>query len=97
MLAGAYSYYVGDPSAKPTDIAISQLAQDVQAGKVKAITVDGNDVSSTYIDNTKKIAKKEPDAALSQTLYNYGVTKDALAKVSLNVQRASGWETFSQS
>ena len=94
MLAGAYSYYVGDPSAKPTDIAISQLAQDVQAGKVKAITVDGNDVSSTYIDNTKKIAKKEPDAALSQTLYNYGVTKDALAKVSLNVQRASGWETF---
>ena len=86
VIAGAYTYLAGEQK-KPVDIAISQLAQDVQAGKVSAITVNGNELDITYADKTVKTSKKEPDAALSQTLYNYGVPKDSLDKVSINIKR----------
>ncbi len=91
LLAGAYTYFAADQK-QPVDIAISALAQDVQAGKVSAITVNGEDLDITYADKTTKTSKKEPDAALSQTLYNYGVPKDALDKVSINIKRETSWQ-----
>jgi cell division protease FtsH len=92
VLAGAYSYFTGASATKPEQIAISQLAQDISAGKVSAVTVDGDDLTIKYADNTQKESKKEPDAALTQTLTNYGVTKDALDKVSIDIKRESSWQ-----
>ncbi|MDZ4225862.1 MAG: AAA family ATPase, partial [Patescibacteria group bacterium] len=43
-----------------------------------------------YIDETKKTSKKEADAALTQTLVAYGVSKEALAEVSISVEREGG-------
>ncbi len=91
LLAGAYSYFANDQKA-PVDIPISALAQDVQAGKISTITVDGDDLDIIYADKTEKTAKKEPDTALSQTLYNYGVTKDALDKVTIDIKRQTSWQ-----
>jgi len=91
LFAGAYTYFAGDEK-KPVDIAISALAQHVQEGKVAAITVDGNNLMVTYTDKSETVAKKEPDAALSQTLFNYGVSKEALSKVSINIKRETSWQ-----
>ncbi|MDO8518310.1 MAG: ATP-dependent metallopeptidase FtsH/Yme1/Tma family protein, partial [bacterium] len=92
LLTGAYTYFATDQTTQPVDIAVSQLAQDVQAGKVTTITVDGDDLAIVYNDKTEKKSKKEPDAALSQTLFNYGVSKDALAKVAIDIKRQSSWQ-----
>ena len=91
LIAGAYTYFASD-SKTPVDIPISALAQDVQAGKITTITVDGDDLSIVYGDKSEKTAKKEPDTALSQTLYNYGVTKDALDKVTIDIKRQTSWQ-----
>jgi len=92
VLAGAYSYFAGEREAKPDQIAISQLAQDIQAGKVSAVVVNGDDLAVTYVDKTEKESKKEPDAALTTTLTNYGVTKESLDKVSIDIKRDSSWQ-----
>ena len=91
LLAGAYSYFAGG-GKQPVDIPISAVAQDVGAGKVTTITVNGDDLKIKYADETEKISKKEPDTALTQTLTNYGVAKDALDKVTITIQRQSSWE-----
>src|SRR3989344_6278030 len=96
LLTGAYTYFATDQTKQPVDIAVSQLAQDVQAGKVTTITVDGDDLAVVYNDKTEKKSKKEPDAALSQTLFNYGVTRDALAKVAIDIKRQSSWQYWLQ-
>ncbi len=96
VLASVYSYFVTDQSKQPVDIAISQLSQDVQAGTVVSITVDGNDLAVVYADKSEKIAKKEPDVALTQTLTNYGVSKDALNKVIITIKRQSSWQYWLQ-
>src|SRR5579872_5978491 len=91
LLAGAYTYFASDQK-QLVDIPISALAQDIQAGKVSSVTVNGDDLDIIYTDKSEKTSKKEPEAALTQTLFNYGVSKDALAKVSIDIQRQSSWE-----
>ncbi len=94
ILAGAYTYFVGSNKAAPAVISISQVAQDIQAGKVIMVSVNGDDLDLTYNDasSTQKTAKKEPDTALTQTLFNYGVTSAELAKVNITIASQSGWE-----
>ncbi len=94
LLANVYDYFTSAQAKQPVDIAVSQLAADVQAGKVASVSVDGDNLDIIYADKTEKTSKKEPDAALSQTLDNYGVSKDALAKVNINIKRESGWQMW---
>lgn len=90
ILATLYSMIAGD-NAQTTEVPISQIAQDVSAEQVKTITLEGDTINAEYVDGTKKTSKKETDASLSQTLVNYGVTKDELAKVAIEVKSETGW------
>ncbi len=90
IISTLYSMIAGDTS-KIGEIAISTLAQDVNAGAVKSISVAGGAVSIEYVDGTKKTSKKEPDAALSQTLVNYGVATEKLSRVTIEVKKESGF------
>jgi len=92
LLAGAYTYFVGAGKEEPQEIPISQLATDITAGKVATIVVDGDNLDVTYADKSEKSSKKEPDAALTQTLSNYGVSKEALGKISIDIKRQSSWQ-----
>ncbi len=91
LLAGAYSYFVTGGSEAPQQIPISQVANDINAGKVSAITVDDNALDITYTDKSEKVSKKEPDASLTTTLNNYGVDKAQLDKVAIDIKQQSGW------
>ncbi|OGC88918.1 cell division protein FtsH [Candidatus Adlerbacteria bacterium RIFCSPHIGHO2_02_FULL_54_18] len=97
LLAGAYSYFVGD-SGKPADIALSQVAADINAGLVKTIEVNGNELKLIYLpaqeggSESEKKSKKEPEAALSETFKNYGVSAERLAEVSIDIKREGGFQ-----
>jgi len=93
LLAGAYSYFAGTP-AQSTDIPLSQVAADVNAGKVTSIQVDGDTLKVTYADKTEKDSKKEAEASLTETLANYGVTKDALDKVTIDIKKENALMTW---
>jgi cell division protease FtsH len=98
LIASAYTYFATNQQTAPVAIPISQLAQDVQTGKVSQIDVDGDDLTITYLpaqagaESVKKVSKKEPGTALTQTLSNYSVAKDALDKVTISIQRQSSWQ-----
>ncbi len=98
VIASAYTYFTGNEKNAPEIIPVSQLAQDIQSGKVSQITVSGDELTITYVpaeegaEPVEKISKKEPDAALTQTLNNYGVSKESLDKVIVSIERQSGWQ-----
>jgi len=94
LLATAYAYVTGSVKPQPPTIPISQLATDIGAGTVSSITVNGDDLDVIYTDKSEKLSKKEPGTALSQTLANYGVSKDALSKVMLTIKSESTWELW---
>ncbi len=85
-----YSFVAKSPEEiKP--LAISDVAKGVIEGKIKKIDVVGQDVSVVFSDDTKGKAKKELEASLSETLFNYGVTKEQLAATPIEVKNESGF------
>jgi len=74
------------------DVPLSVVAADVAAGKVSAITVNGDSLNLIYADGSTKTSRKDPSAGLPETLATYGVTTNELAKVSITIQGQSGFQ-----
>jgi cell division protease FtsH len=88
VISGIFSL-LSKSSTAEKEIAITQLAQDINQEKVKTITVTGNNLEIVYQDDTKAKSIKESGNDLGEVLANYGVDKEQLAKVSINVKEES--------
>lgn len=90
MLSGIMILY-SSPEKKPDNISLSDLVTEIHNGKIKAITIEGNDLSVERSDGSKAKASKESESSLTETLSNYGVEKDKLANVAVTVKKESGF------
>lgn len=90
IIAALYLVISGSGKTIP-EVSISDLAKSVSAGEVKKIVVEGDNLSITYIDDQVKTSKKEVGSALSQTLFNYGVTSEALAQTDIQIKDENGF------
>ena len=70
------------PKETINTISITQLAQDVNDGKVKEIKILNNDIAVTYNDGAKAESKKETGDTLGQALLDYGATSESIKAVS---------------
>ncbi|MFM7088354.1 MAG: ATP-dependent zinc metalloprotease FtsH [Candidatus Paceibacterota bacterium] len=76
---------------KPALIPISEVAKSVSSGEVQTILVEGQKLTLTMTNGSIQEAKKEPEASLSETLANYGVTKESLANVKIEIKNEAGF------
>jgi len=83
IISGIFSL-ISTPSEK--EMNITQLVEEINQGKIKKIIVSGNNLKIIFQDGTQAKAKKETEIALSQTLLNYGVEKEKLAKIEIEVK-----------
>jgi cell division protease FtsH len=90
VLSALYSFISGSTAKAIPVVPISQLSSDVRGGLVKSIVVQGDELDVQYKSGDKKTSKKEEGVALSQTLVNYGVSKDQIAGVEIDVQNQNG-------
>lgn len=89
-------YSLVSDKTKEEQISISQLANDITAGLVEKIEVNGNELTIDYkktdtAEAITKLAKKEEDSSLSQTLVNYDVPAEKLSAVTINIKNESGF------
>ena len=89
LIVLAYSLLAGEDK-KVAEVPLSQLASEVSAGQVKKIAVNGEELTIELNDGTLQKSKKEKESSLSQTLFNYGVTSQAVSGVEINIQNESG-------
>jgi len=89
LLTGLYSLLTGSMKSQE-EISLSQLVIEINSGKVSKITVSGDNLEIIFKDNSQKISKKESEAALGETLKNYGVSADALKNVAVEIKEPSG-------
>jgi cell division protease FtsH len=77
-------------------IAISEVAQKVQAGEVSTITIKGESLEIELLPESEETesviveSKKEVNTALSETLANYGVSAETLAALTITVDEPTG-------
>lgn len=78
---------------EPEVIPVSQLVQDVASESVARVEVQGDTMKVFYIDESipKKEVKKEYSESFSELMSNYGVEKDKLTKVAVEVKDESGF------
>src|SRR5438105_3365161 len=89
LVAFAFALFASSGD-KTVPLTLDQLAQKINEGAVSKIVVQQSDLSIDLKDGTKATSKKEAETGIVETLSNYGVNKDALAKVSLDIQNESG-------
>lgn len=85
--------YISEQKVEPEQFSISEVVTQVKAGEVKGIVVRGSELEIEYNDETRVagVAKRETDASVSESLINLGVSAEELAKVTIDVQRETGF------
>ncbi len=90
LLTSALFSLFFQPYKKVKEIPFSELVSGVEQGRVKKIVVSGNELEITYNDGKKAKSRKEPEAALSQSLVNYGLDKTDLSKIEIETKKEGG-------
>jgi len=89
IMAGVYSLLAGQMEVK-NEIPISQIVFEINGGNIKSIGVKGDTLEIVFTDGKIAQSKKEAEASLTDTLMNYGVSAEQLAKVSIDIKSPSG-------
>src|SRR3989344_8290741 len=69
-----------EPFKQVEKVTLSKLVADINEGAVQKITVSGNILTVLYQENDEKQSRKDPEVSLGESLANFGVAKDKLAK-----------------
>lgn len=91
ILTALYLVISGTKAEKRAEVPISEVAQSVTRGEVQTILVEGQTLTLTLKNGSIQEAKKEPEASLSETLANYGVTKEEMSSVKIEIKNESGF------
>lgn len=95
LISGLMVLY-SSPVQKPVEVSLSELANQINDGKVKDIAVEENDLNINLIDGTKEKSVKESQSSLTESLSNYGVDKEKTKGVKIEIKQPSGWGSFVQ-
>ncbi|MEK7647405.1 MAG: ATP-dependent metallopeptidase FtsH/Yme1/Tma family protein, partial [Patescibacteria group bacterium] len=90
ILATAYSLFAGEFEKTP-EISFSDLVAKIQAGEVEKIAIQGSDLNVSLKGGGQATAKKESEAAFSEILLNYGVAREKIASLNIEIQEPSGF------
>jgi len=90
LLVLVYSF-AAEFKNKENIIPLSELAHGITNGKVEKIEVGGDRLLISFLNGDKAISKKELESSLSETFLNYGVSKENLAKVKIEIKEESGF------
>ena len=89
FITGIYSEFGAKQNAI-TSISLSELARDVEKGKIVSIKLEADMATVTYADKTIKTVQKEFDASLTDSLVSLGVSSKQLASTTILVAEPSG-------
>ena len=79
------------PFEKEEVISLTQLVSDIELVIVQKVSVTAGELSIIYQEEeVEKTSLKEQDAALSETLLNLGLSKEALAGVQIETKKQTG-------
>ena len=96
VAVAALIFSISPKSKKPEGIPITQLAEEIKAGKVERITVTGDDSLKIEYRSQKEVAvsHKESGVGVIEILRGLGVTDKQLAAVNIEYEPPSSWGTW---
>ncbi|MCP6718296.1 MAG: ATP-dependent zinc metalloprotease FtsH [Patescibacteria group bacterium] len=93
LISAIFSLFY-QPFGEIEEISFTKLAEEVSQDKIKGIIIAGNQLDVVYLDDSKASSRKEGESSLSQSLLNYGVAKEKLVKVNIEIKEVGGAWTW---
>jgi cell division protease FtsH len=93
VIAGILSF-MSSGSNPVKDVPLSEVASQVNDGKVEKIVVQENRLTVTLKDGTAENSRKESEAALTESLVNLGADKEKVKAINLETKDVSGSTIF---
>jgi len=90
LLSAGYSLVRDYVVTQSETVPLSQIATDINDGKISSVTVSGDTVTATYADKSTKQSRKESEASLTQTLAEYQIAPEKLAAVKISIEDEGG-------
>jgi cell division protease FtsH len=78
------------PIYHPEEISLSEVAKLINEEKINKIQVEGNNLKIELKNDKPKKAKKEAESSLSESLKNYNISSEKLAKIEIKIEEKSG-------
>jgi cell division protease FtsH len=96
LLVSTIMILYSGPTQKPAEISLSELVTQINEERVQEITVDNNNLDIVLKDGTKQKSIKEPQSSLTESLANYGVDKEKIKSIKINIKQESGFSAFAK-
>ena len=94
VVSGIFTLYSEPATQKEQNIGLSELVQEINQEQVQKIIIAENTLEIQLIDNSLQKSRKENESSLTQSLANYGVEPNKLAKVNIVIQEPSTRELW---
>jgi cell division protease FtsH len=93
LIAGGLSLVKWNGAQKPQIVGINQLAEEINAGQVKKVVVQGDTLTVEMKDvkAAPQQVKKEVQESFGDIIKNYGVTDEARKAVQVEIKDESSW------
>ncbi len=88
-MAMVFSGFENSGGEKTKDITLTELATQINEGKVKEIVVEADNLNIELKDGSKQRSLKEKDSSLTETLKNLGVNSEKINQVNISSKRES--------
>jgi cell division protease FtsH len=72
------------------EISFTELVKDINQEKIEKIKISGSELSLEYKSGEKALSRKEPDISLTEALLSYGVSKEKLQEIEIEVGKEKG-------
>lgn len=94
LVAGALSLFSANSAQKPEKIEVGKLIEEINAGLVKKVTVEGASIKVELKDEKAKIqeTQKETGESFGDLMKNYGVSDEARKNLNVEIKDQSGWK-----
>ncbi|MEK7525749.1 MAG: ATP-dependent zinc metalloprotease FtsH [Patescibacteria group bacterium] len=80
--------------SEPERAPLSTIVEKLNAGQIKEITVEEEQLKIVTDEKKELISRKEPGVSVFETLISAGANKDKLAAVKIDIREPSGWHVF---
>ncbi|MFH0852704.1 MAG: ATP-dependent zinc metalloprotease FtsH [bacterium] len=91
VISVAFSFF-SQKGAAPKGVTLTELAQQINENKVSKIVISGQNISVTLKDGTAEQTTAESNAAISDTLKNFGVDPQKIQQVPIEVAKESSFQ-----
>ena len=87
IISGIFALVNPQVFQEQREISFSELAKEINQGKIEKITISGDDLFIKYKSGEEAFSRKESGISLTEALVSYGVDKEKLNQIELTVEK----------